>query len=238
MRFIALIVLACLLLAGCGNPDTVIDPGDGGEYSVAVGPARFVPAIDNPWLPLRRGSRWTYEGSGDRRRRIEVVVTDETREIEGITATVVRETETLDGEVIEDTFDWYAQDRDGNVWYLGEATREFRDGEVVSTAGSWEAGVDGALPGIIMRAGPRVGDAYRQEFYPGQAEDMAEVVRTGASGTVPFGTFDGLLVTKEWTPLEPNVVEEKYYAAGVGLVLEQAVRGGSTRAELISYEPG
>jgi hypothetical protein len=123
------------------------------------------------------------------------------------------------------------------VWYLGEATRAVRDGEL-SPAGSWEAGVDGALPGIIMKADPRVGDAYRQEFYRGHAEDMGEVVRTGASASVPFRSLDGLLVTRDWTPLEPKVVEEKFYARGIGLVLEATVRGGSGRNELVSYQPG
>ena len=165
------------------------------------------------------------------------MVTDQTRTVMGIRATVVRDTETHDGALVEDTFDWYAQDRSGNVWYLGEATRAVRNGEL-SSAGSWEAGVDGALPGIIMKADPRVGDAYRQEYYRGHAEDMGKVVRTGASASVPFRSLEGLLVTQDWTPLEPKVVEEKFYARGIGLVLETTVRGGSDRNELVSYQPG
>jgi hypothetical protein len=228
------VLVAILVLTGCrGEP--VIDPGDGGNYSVRLDPANFVTTIDNPWLPFTPGSRWVYQaGEGERN---EVVVTDQTRTVMGIRATVVRDTETRDGALVEDTFDWYAQDRGGNVWYLGEATRAVRNGEL-SPAGSWEAGVDGALPGIIMKADPRVGDAYRQEYYRGHAEDMGKVVRTGASASVPFRSLEGLLVTQDWTPLEPEVVEEKFYARGIGLVLETTVRGGSDRNELVSYQPG
>ncbi|MDQ4026469.1 MAG: hypothetical protein M3214_00240 [Actinomycetota bacterium] len=230
-------LLIGVVLIGCGA-DPVIDPGDGGDYEVQVKPADFVATIDNPWLPFRPGSRWTYAGrEGDRKERIEVLVTDDTRKVMGITATVVREREWLDGRLVEDTFDWYAQDHDGNVWYLGEDTREFTEGGGVSTAGAWEAGVDEALPGIIMLADPRVGEAYRQEYLPGEAEDMAEVIRRGASVSVPFGSFDRVLVTKEWTPLEPSVVEQKYYDRGVGLILEETVRGGSARTELVDYSP-
>jgi hypothetical protein len=155
----------------------------------------------------------------------------------GITATVVTDTETRDGELVEQTADWFAQDRGGNVWYLGEDTKAFENGQP-SPAGSWEAGVDGALPGIIMKAHPQVGDAYRQEFYRGEAEDMGKVVRVGDTETVPFRSFDGLLVTEDWTPREPKVMEEKFYAKGVGLVLETTIRGGSERNELVSYQSG
>jgi hypothetical protein len=235
MRLTKLVVVVGLALAGCGGPDKpVIDPGDGGQYSVVLDPADFVADIDNPWMPFTPGHRWLYRVDGGQ--RIEVEVTHQTRTILGITATVVRDTETQGGQPVEDTFDWYAQDRDGNVWYMGEDTKEYKNGQVVSTAGSWEAGVDGALAGVIMRADPQVGDAYRQEYYRGQAEDMAKVLRTGASESVPLRTFDGLLVTQEWSPLEPKVVEEKYYAKGLGLVLEKTVRGGSDRTELLSYQ--
>jgi hypothetical protein len=236
MRPVRLVALMLgLALVGCTQTEAVIDPGDGGDYSVQVDPSRFVATIDNPWLPFTPGSRWVYEAGGGERN--EVVVTGQTRRIMGITATVVRDVETRNGALVEETSDWYAQDRDGNVWYLGEDTRAFRDGEP-SPAGSWEAGVNGAQPGIIMRADPQVGDAYRQEFYRGEAEDMGKVVRLGASETVPFRSFDGLLVTQDWTPLEPEVVEEKYYAKGVGLVLETTVRGGSDRNELVTHQSG
>jgi hypothetical protein len=243
VRRLALVTVLLLMATACdgsdGDAEAVIDPGDGGDYSVTPDPADFVAIIDNPLLPLIPGSRWVYEAQADDEiERIEVVVTDQTREIMGINTTVVRDTVSVGGELIEDTYDWYAQDSEGNVWYMGEDSTEFEDGEPVSTGGSWEAGVDGALPGIIMYADPQIGDAYRQEFYAGEAEDLAEVVRTGESATVPFGAFDDLIVMREWTPLEPDVVEEKYYSPGIGVILEVQVEGGEERAELISFEPG
>jgi len=236
-RIIPVFVLA---LGACGTSSSVeIDPGDGGEYTVALDPASFVAVIDNPLSPLISGSTWSYESTGsDEVERIEVIVLDETRMVMGIRATVVRDTVTVDDEIVEDTYDWFAQDDDGNVWYLGEETKEYEGGAVTSTAGSWEAGVDGALPGIVMEASPQVGDAYRQEFYPGEAEDLAEVVRVGVAETVAFGSYDEVTVIKEWNPLAPDVVEEKYYAAGVGVILEVAVKGGDDRIELVSFQPG
>jgi hypothetical protein len=232
--------LFLMFLAGCaGATADPINPGDGGDYSVTIDPADFVPAIDNDRLPFRPGSKWVYESiGGEEVERIEVVVTEEKRTVMGVSTTVVRDTVTVDGELVEDTYDWYAQDQEGNVWYFGEETAEYEDGEIVSTAGAWEAGVDGAMPGIVMEMEPTVGDNYRQEYYPGEAEDMAEVVQSGVSEEVAFGAFDDLIVIEEWTPLEPDVVEEKYYASGVGVVLETTVEGGSGRIELISFTPG
>jgi hypothetical protein len=219
--------------------EPVIDPGDGGNYDPAIDPAAFVDVIDNPYLPYAPGASWIYEGTEDgETERIEVTVTPERKQIMGISATVVRDTVTVDGELVEDTYDWFAQDRDGNVWYLGEDSTEFENGEAVSKAGSWEAGVDGALPGIVMQADPQVGQAYRQEYYPGEAEDLARVSRLGATESVPFRDFDQLLVIEEWNPLEPDVVEEKYFAPDVGLVLEVKTRGGEGRVELIDHNPG
>jgi len=229
-----------------GEPSTtteavepVIDPGDGGNYRPEVDPATFVDVIDNRYLPYAPGASWTYEGAEDGEvERIEVTVTPERRQIMGISTTVVRDTVTVDGELVEDTYDWFAQDRDGNVWYLGEDSTEFENGEAISKAGSWQAGVDGALPGIVMQADPAVGQAYRQEYYAGQAEDLAEVRRLGATQSVPFRDFDDLLVVEEWNPLEPDVVEDKYFAPGVGLVLEVKTRGGEGRVELVAHDPG
>ena len=246
-------VAGCLVaLAACGGDDSpdgdasgsttttaVIDPGDGGRYDPAINPADFGGPVDNPFMTLTPGSRWVYEGtSDDERERTEVVVTDERRQVMGIDAVVVRDTVTVDGELVEDTYDWFAQDADGNVWYLGEDSKEYEDGEVASSAGSWEAGVDGALPGIVMPANPQVGDAYRQEFSPGEAEDLAEVVRVGDSTTVAGQAYDDLLVVEEWNPLEPEAVEEKSYARGVGMVLEEKTAGGDERAELVEFTPG
>jgi hypothetical protein len=221
-----------------GRAEVVIDPGDGGEYAPSLDAADFVDGVDNRYFPLVPGTRWVYEGRTDEgTERIVVEVLAERKDVMGIPAVVVRDTVSLDGELVEDTDDWYAQDRDGNVWYLGETTAEYDRGRVVSTAGSWEAGRDGAYPGIVMEAEPRVGDAYRQEYDPGEAEDLAEVVRTGARERVPWGEFDDVVVTEEWNPLSPKVVERKYYAPGVGQVSEEVVRGGSERMALVEHRP-
>ncbi len=211
--------------------------GNTGEaYNPEIDPANFVAVIDNPYF-LIPGATYIYEGETEEGlERIEVKILGETRVVMGVTTTVVRDTVYLDGELIEDTFDWFAQDKDGNVWYFGEDTKEYENGVVVSTHGAWEAGVDGALPGIVMPANPQVGQAYRQEYYVGEAEDMAEVLSLSESETVPYGSFDNLLMTKDWTPLEPGVAEHKYYAPGVGLILEVQVEGGSGRIELIEVQ--
>lgn len=249
MKRLALTLLAGLSAAAalaCGGdststpglaPTPVIDPGDGGTYNPSITPADFVARIDNPYLSFLPGARWVYE-SEDGSERIEVQVLAETRTVLGITATIVRDTVTEDGELVEDTYDWYAQDKDGNVWYLGEDSTEFKDGKPESTAGSWEAGVDGAKPGIAMLAKPSVGKSYRQEYYAGEAEDLANIVEVDAAETTTFRKFDDLIVIREWTPLEPGVIEHKYYAAGIGCVLEIKVTGESGRVELTSFEPG
>ena len=160
----------------------------------------------------------------------------ETREVMDIEARVVHDVVTEDGELVEDTYDWYAQDADGNVWYLGEETKEFEDGKVSTTSGSWEAGVDGAQPGIVMPAEPEAGMTYRQEYDDGEAEDAAEVLSLDEKVEVPLGRYDGVLMTKDYTPLEPDVLEHKFYARGVGLVLALAISGGSGREELLRFE--
>lgn len=243
LRWFAVVALVVALVAACeddsDSEEAVIDPGDGGAYAPDIDPADFVEVIDNPYLPLAPGSRWVYEGVEDgEAERIEVEVTNERREVIGISATVVRDRVFEGEELIEDTFDWFAQDRDGNVWYLGEESREYEDGELVGTEGSWEAGVDGALPGIVMLADPVVGDAYRQEYYEGEAEDLGEVVQVGESQTVASGTFDEVVVVREWNPLEPEVTEDKYHAPGVGVVLESVIEGGNGRVELIQFTEG
>lgn len=238
-RMVLLVALAVVAGACGGSEEVVIDPGDDGNYAVTLDPTDFVPGIDNPWLPFAVGNRWVYEGrEGDDVERIEVEVLSETRTVLGIEATVVRDVVSVNGSVIEDTLDWYAQDAGGNVWYLGEDSKEFEDGEVVSTAGSWESGVDGALPGVIMFADPHVGQAYRQEYYEGEAEDLAEVARAGEATTVAAGSFEDVLVVTEWNPLEPDVVEEKLYARGVGVIKEQKVKGAEEVVELVEFTFG
>jgi hypothetical protein len=201
-------------------------------YLPDLDPKDFVAGVDNPYWPLVPGTRWIFEGSGE---YIEVTVTDMTKEVLGINAVVVRDTVRdggADADIVEDTFDWYAQDEDGNVWYLGEDTKEYEDGEVVSTHGSWEAGVDGAQAGIVMHGErPPVGQPYRQEYYACEAEDFAEVISTSESVSVPFGDFEDCIQTREYTPLEPDLNEYKYYCKGIGMALEVDVATGD-RIEL------
>lgn len=217
----------------------MIDVGDVADYHPALDPAHVADIIDNPYLPLTVGSQWEYEGTADEGvETITVVVTGERREVMGISAFVIRDTVKVDGQVTEDTYDWFIQDDEGNVWYLGEDTKEYENGVVVSTAGSWEAGVAGALPGIAMPANPAVGDAYRQEYFAGEAEDMFEIVGTNRALTVRAGTFDNAITTKDWTPLSPNIIEEKWYAAGVGVVFETHIAGAKGTIELVSFTAG
>jgi hypothetical protein len=197
-------------------------------------PSRFSTTIDNPYLPFVPGTRMVYRERGDDGPgRVVVRVTHRTKTVQGVETVVVRDKAYSGGELVEDTRDWYAQDSRGNVWYFGENTKEYENGKVVSTEGSWKAGRDGARAGIVMTARPRVGDNYYQEYAPGVAEDEATVLSLDASVTVPFGSFDGVLKTKDFTALEPGIVERKFYAEGVGSVLEKLVRGGTERLVLV-----
>jgi hypothetical protein len=240
-----LIGLAVTLLAGCGrsseesdgSPANVDYDQAGEAYAPNIDPADFVDKVDNKYFPLEPGTTFVYEGKTEEgTERIEVIVTNDTKQVMGVECVVLRDRVWVDGELVEDTFDWHAQDKDGNVWYFGENTKEYENGKVVSTKGSWAAGVDGAKPGIIMKADPNVGETYRQEYYEGEAEDMAKVLSLSESAVVPYGSYDDLLMTKEWNPLEPGVVEQKYYAPGIGNVLEVGVRGNSDRIELIDVK--
>jgi hypothetical protein len=231
----ARLIAGLALLAACNGSGTLGPPSDP-DYDPMLDPADFGGPIDNPLFSLIPGTTRHYAGETDEGlETVEETVTNEVKTILGITATVVHAQEFLDGELIEDTFDWYAQDDQGNVWYLGEDSSEIEDGEVVSTAGSWEAGVDGAKPGVIMQAAPQVGQRYYQEFDVGNAEDEAIVLSLGASADVPFGEFDGCLQTHDFTRLEPDANEHKFYCPGVGLVLEESP-GDGTRIELVEID--
>ena len=212
-----------------------------GSDAFELDPALFagVP-LDHPFWPMAPGSRWVYrETDADgTEQQVEVTVTGETKDILGIRATEVHDLVTEDGEPVEDTLDWYAQDSLGNLWYLGEDTKEYENGEVVSTEGSWQAGVDGAQAGIILPADPQVGQAYRQEYLAGHAEDAAEIVSVDQHADVPFGSYDSVLETRDFTPLEPDVEEHKFYARGVGPVEAVQTSGGSSHEVLLSFEPG
>lgn len=242
---LALLVVAMTIgLSACTSvptPTPTPTPAPTDETdNLMINPANFVIRIDNQYYPLTPDTTFIYEGdTEDGIERNEVYVTDRTKEILGVTCIVVRDRVwDKDDKLVEETFDWYAQDKDRNVWYFGEDAKEYEDGVVVSTKGSWEAGVDGAEPGIIMKAKPKIGDSYRQEYYKGVAEDMAEVLSLEESASVPYGSFDNCVMTKEWTPLEPDVVENKYYAPGVGEVLAIMVEGGSERWELVDIKTG
>jgi hypothetical protein len=210
-----------------------------GDEQVDLDPASFTVDIDNKYWPMEPGAQWTYREVDEEGNELKVVVTvtTETKEIaNGVTARVVRDTVTQDGALIEDTFDWYAQDADGSIWYLGEDTAEFENGEITSTAGSFEAGVDGALPGIIMPAHPQDGMQYRQEYYKGEAEDNGEVLSTEEQAEVTLDHFEDVLLTKDTITIEPDVLEYKLYAPGVGPILVLGVSGGGGREELVAFE--
>jgi len=201
-------------------------------YNPVIRPRDFTTEIDNKFMPLVPGTTFVYEGeTADGFETNEVQVTDQTKTIMGVTCVVVWDRAWVDDELVEETWDWYAQDKHGNVWYFGEAATQIEGGVVVGTEGSWEAGVDGALPGIVMEGHPRPGDTYRQEYYVGVAEDMAKVLRLNARVSVAYGCFHDCLKTKEWSSLDPGAVEFKYYAPDVGLVL---ITSGSERVELVS----
>jgi hypothetical protein len=223
------------IAAGCGSDAK----GSGGADRPELGPAHldpsdFVETIDNPYLPLEPGTRWEYRAvSSEGEERIVVTVLDKAKVVDGVRATVVHDKVTMkDGSLVEDTYDWFAQDKKGNVWYLGEATKAY-DGGKVSTEGSWEAGVDGARAGVSMLAEPTVGTKYRQEYYEGEAEDVGKVLATDESVTGPTGSYDRVVKTEDTTPLEPDVLEHKWYAPGVGVVQERDISGGDEKVTLV-----
>ena len=206
-----------------------------GHYAPSIDPANFVAKVDNRFWPLEPGTGFHYVGTrGTTTQQDDEVVTHQTRRILGIAATVVRDTVSERGRPIERTLDFYAEDKQGNVWYLGEDSFEREHGRFVRASDSWRSGVGGAKPGIIMPANPRPGDSYRQEYYPpGQALDQARVLGRRGAVKVPYGTFARTLVTSEFSPLEPQT-EEKYYVAGVGEVLERVVKGHHEEFRLVS----
>jgi len=239
------ILLLTAVGAGCGGgsksskeiPASTLPQG---SEQVELDPADFTTTIDNPYWPMAPGNSWVYrdvdvEGG---RKRVEVTVTGKTKVIMGIEARVVHDVVTEDADLVEDTFDWYAQDADGNLWYLGEDTKEYENGKVKTTEGSWQAGVDGAQAGIALPAAPKVGMTYRQEYYAGEAEDKGEILSLNEKATVPFGAFEHVLMTRDSTPLEPKVLEHKFYARGIGPVLAVTVSGESGREELVRFVRG
>jgi len=218
-----------------------LPPENGPGYTVDVRPENFPTAtkVDNPYFPLTPGTRATYDGNGeDGPERTVTKVTRETKTILGVATVVVHDTVLRDGTLYEDTYDWYAQDKDGNVWYFGEDTRALDDktGKLTDTTGSWQAGVSGAQPGIIMKAHPAVGDSFYQEYLKGEAEDQADVTKTGETLTVPYGSFTDAIRTKDYTALETAVVENKIYARGLGVIHVEHVTGPAETMDLVTIE--
>lgn len=231
----ALAVATLVALAACGAGATEFPQG---SDTVDLDPADFTTEIDNAYWPMKPGTRWVYDETDEQGKKLRVVVTvtSETKRIaNGVTAVVVRDTVTEDGELIEDTFDWYAQHADGTIWYLGEETAEFEDGKVSSTEGSFEAGVDGAQAGVIMPGKPEAGQTYRQEYYEGEAEDNGEILSTEEQAEVPTGHYEDALLTKDTITIEPDVLEYKLYAKDVGPVLVFGVSGGGGREQLVTF---
>jgi hypothetical protein len=224
-------LLAVALAAGCGSADKTT------TSSTTAKRSGFSANVTNPWFPLRPGSVYRYRGIKDGEPSREVMtVTHRTKTIEGARCVVVSDLLYIRGKPEERTEDYYTQDAKGNVWYFGEKTAELDEqGNVKNTSGSWMAGENGAKPGIFMFARPRVGDSARQEYLKGEAEDHFQVVAIGVTAAVPFKNFHGAMLTKEWTPLEPGVIDHKYYVRGIGTVLEQTVKGGNERNELVSF---
>jgi hypothetical protein len=243
------LVVAFVLVAGLVVAAPALTLGINGgacnrDYSPAITPADFETStgapnpIDNAYFPLAPGTTWVYDGYKEGATLEDVMtVTPDTRTLMGVTVRVVRDTAYEDGILVEDTFDWYAQDDAGNVWYFGEDTREYdAQGNVTSTEGSWEAGANGSLPGILMEAAPASGDTYRQEYGLGIAVDMSTVLSLGKHLTVPLDTYANVIETKEYSCLESGL-DHKFYAPGVGLVTELAVANGNEEIHLVSETP-
>jgi hypothetical protein len=225
MRTTAIIATVCLIAACAEDPTSP-------PYEPNL-PQSWATTISNTYFPLVPGSSWRYVAEVEEgTETIVVEVLNETRVVNGVVATVVRDRVYLDDELIEDTYDWYAQDAAGNVWYLGEDSKEIENGQVISTEGSWEWGRDGALPGIIMWANPaaHIGEAYRQEYYRGEAEDWGKVTAVNVPVNVPFGQFTNCIRTEDWNGLESDSREDKFYCPGIGVTLEVA---DDERVELV-----
>jgi hypothetical protein len=224
----AAVVVAAAAAVAISSPwESGARSASGSSYEPVLDPADFSTTIDNPYFPLPVGRTLVYRGVKDgQTQENRVTVTDRTKTVaEGITARVVTDVATHNGQLLEKTSDWYAQDDKGNVWYLGEDTAAYLPNGKVDTSGSWEDGVHDAEPGIVMEANPQTPDAYRQEFLVGQAEDTAWIVDRGGSTTVPYGTLKNVLTTLEATRLEPGAYDQKVYAPGIGIVREQALTG-------------
>jgi hypothetical protein len=217
-----------------------IESGAGPGWPATLSPSDFVARVDNPWFPLQPGSEYHYTGLKDQVKTVDTVkVTNNTKRILGVKTTVVHDVVSVNGRPEEVTDDYYVQDRHGNVWYFGEATKELDShGNTISTEGSFQAGVNGARAGVLVPGHPKVGLSARQEFSKGQAEDHFKILDLNARVSVPFVSSHHALRTREWTPLEPTVLDNKYYVRGIGTVREIAVKGPVERLRLVSFQKG
>lgn len=252
----AMVTAFAILVVGCGAPQSSsstpskpsgvasvgkLPPETGPGYRVDVTPGNFPTptTIDNPYYPLTPGTRHVYEGTGaDGPEQIVKEILRETKTIMGVKTVVMHDYVTRNGKLYEDTYDWFAQDKDGNVWYFGEATKKLDDktGQLTSTAGAWEAGVKGAQPGIVMKAKPAVGQSFFQEYAKGEAEDQADVIKVGETVTTKAGTYSDTFRTKDYTALDTSAVENKLYARGIGFVFVEHVVGPPGKIELVHIE--
>jgi hypothetical protein len=251
----AVVILAIAVVGGCGSSGTPLSTSTGASgggtttapttsttstvaastanYKPKINPSQFTTTIDNKWFPLAVGDHRVYTGTRDGAPiASHYTVLPQTKNVMGVKCVVVRDVVTSNHSLIEKTTDWYAQNKvTGDVWYFGENTAEYENGVVTSTAGTWEAGVDNAQPGITMEANPKVGDTYRQEFRPGIAEDRAKVLSDNQSVSTPSGTYNNLIETLDINPLDPSKIEHKWFAAGVGFV-HAILHGGGHSEEI------
>jgi hypothetical protein len=244
-RNLQLITASAAAVAALATCAASAAPGRGdrlpiGSEPVKLDPDDFSTTIDNPYLPMTRGDRRVYRKTSidGRVQRVVEVVTNQTRLVAGIEARVVHVVDYVRGKLEEETFDWYAQDKAGNVWYLGEDTTYFKNGRVFPRKDSWESGVNGAYPGVVMPARPRIGLRYRQEYAKGIARDRAEVLARSQQAETPLRHYQDAWLIAESTPLEPTHVDLHFYARGVGRVLAVEVSGGDERTELVKFRPG
>jgi hypothetical protein len=244
-RIAALAGLTALLAGACGGgsgapPQQAPSSPRSTAYHPLIDASTFSATVDNPWFPLKPGTIFVYVGVKDGEASRDIYeVTHDSKVIDGVPCVVVHDRLYIGGRLEEETLDYYTQDTQGNVWYFGEDTKELdAKGKVTSTEGTWHAGVDGAQPGIFMPAQPGVGESHRQEYYKGHAEDQFQVLELSSSVTVPYASFDNALLTKEWTALEPDVLDHKYWVRGIGEVAELSVKGPTERALLVSVTAG
>jgi hypothetical protein len=237
-RLASLVFMLVTILSACSSQSVSTSTVE--TYEVKITPPDFVAEISNPYLPLIAGSKWIYEATFEdgtiERNKIEVL--QETRDVNGVKATVVHDLVFVGDQIVEETYDWYAQDKDGNVWYLGEEVDNYENGVLADHTGSWEWGKDGALPGIMMWADPsaHLNEEYYQEYYAGEAEDKGQVLSMNENVTVPFGAFDSVLKTYDFSSLDPDLKENKFYAKGIGVIKEVDQLSGE-EVVLIEFTP-